>query len=162
MSLIDDLKAATPEGELDRREALGKITGVVLSVAGLGTVFTTVKYMQPNVLFEPPTRFGVGRPEQIPVGTIVVLPEQRLFVAHAAEGFFAMSAVCTHLGCMTQYMPEQRAIFCPCHGSRFDRSGSVTGGPAPKPLDRFHLSITDGELIVDIRNPVGNDFILRA
>ena len=162
MSLVDDLRADTPGDELNRRELLGKVTGAALSVAGLGTLFTTILYMRPNVLFEPPTRFGVGHPEEIPVGTIIVLPEQKLFVAHAHEGYFAMSATCTHLGCITRYMPSQGAIFCPCHGSRFDRSGKVIGGPAPRPLDRFHLSLRDGQLVVDTRRPVGNDFFLRA
>lgn len=162
MSLVDDLKAPTPRTELDRREALGKITGAALSVAGVGTLFTTVRYMQPNVLFEPPTRFGVGRPEEIPVGTLVFLAGQKLFVAHAEEGFFAMSAECTHLGCMTRLLPDQQVIACPCHGSRFDRSGRVAAGPAPRPLPRLHLSLSDGQLIVDVRSPVGDDFILEV
>jgi Rieske Fe-S protein len=162
MSLVDDLKAPTPPEELDRREALGKITGAALTIAGVGTVFTTIRFMRPNVLFEPATRFGVGNPEELPVGTLLLLPEQKIFVAHAREGFFAMSAVCTHLGCMTRYLEETRTIFCPCHGSKFDGSGRVTAGPAPKPLTRFHLSLTDGELVVDLRNPVADNFILRA
>jgi len=162
MSLVDDLRAKTPPHELGRREALGKITGLALSVAGIGTIFTTLKFMRPNVLFEPPTRFRVGRPEEIPLGTLAVLPEQRLYLGHAQEGFFAMTAVCTHLGCMTRYLPEEGTIACPCHGSRFDRGGRVIGGPAPRPLNRFYLALADGELLVDIRQPVGDDFVLRA
>ncbi len=162
MSLVDDLKAPTPPAELSRREALGKITGAAFTIAGLGTVFTTVRYLQPNVLFEPPTRFGVGRPEEIPVGTLVVLSEQKLYVGHAEEGFFAMSSVCTHLGCMTRYLAAEGGIFCPCHGSRFDLAGRVVGGPAPEPLPRFHLTVTSGELIVDAGRRVDPDFVLRA
>lgn len=162
MSLVDDLKAPTPPAELSRREALGKITGAAFSIAGFGTVFTTVRFLQPNVLFEPPTRFGVGRPEEIPVGTLVVLAEQKLYVGHAEEGFFAMSSVCTHLGCMTRFLAAEGAIFCPCHGSRFDMSGHVVGGPAPKPLPRFHLAVASGELVVDAGRRVDPGFVLRA
>ena len=162
MSLIDDLKAKTPSEELDRREALGKITGGALGMAGRGTVFTPVRSLRPNVLFEPPTRFRVGRPEDISVGTLLVLPEQRLYVAHTQEGFFAMSAVCTHLGCMTRYLAAEERIFCPCHGSQFDRGGQVTAGPAPQPLPRFHISLADGELVVDSRRPVDSNFVLKA
>lgn len=162
MSLVDDLKAATPAAELDRREALGKITGAALSVAALGTVFTTIRYMRPNVLFEPPTRFKIGRPEDISIGTLLVLPEQKLYLAHTAEGFFAMSATCTHLGCMTTFQAAAGNVFCPCHGSRFDRTGRVIGGPAPKPLPRLHLSVADGELVVDTRRPVAADFVLAV
>ncbi|MGD8375053.1 MAG: ubiquinol-cytochrome c reductase iron-sulfur subunit [Acidobacteriota bacterium] len=162
MGLTDDLRAETPREELSRREALGKITGVSLGIAGLGTVFTTVRYLKPNVLFEPPTRFRVGRPEDIPIGTLLVLPEQKLYVAHTQEGFFALSAECTHLGCMTRWLPDQETIACPCHGSKFAPNGVVKAGPAPIPLRRMHLSLADSELIVDTRRTVGDDFVLRA
>ncbi len=164
MSLVDDLKAATltDAEEIDRRDALGKIIAGALSVAGLGTAFTPVRYLRPNVLFEPATRFRVGRPEGIPVGTLVVLPDQRLFVGHTENGFFAMSTVCTHLGCITQYLEAEREIFCPCHGSRFDANGNVTAGPASRPLPRLHLSLANGELVVDSRRVVDADFSLRV
>ena len=162
MSLVDDLKAPTPDAELDRREALGKITGAAFAIAGLGTGVTTVRYLRPNVLFEPPTRFAVGRTEDIPVGTLVVLPDQQLYLAHSEEGFFAVSAVCTHLGCMTRYLSADDQIFCPCHGSRFATDGTVIAGPAPLPLKRFHLSVSDGQLIVDAGRTVDEDFVLRA
>ncbi len=162
MSLVDDLKAKRPAEEIDRREVLGKITGAALGIVGLGTVFTTVKYLRPNVLFEPPTRFRVGRPEDIKVGTLIVLPEQRLYIARIPEGIFAMSAVCTHLGCMTRYLDTEQRIFCPCHGSQFDQNGQVTAGPAPQPLPRLHISLADGELVVDSRRVVDSDFILKA
>jgi cytochrome b6-f complex iron-sulfur subunit len=161
MSLVDDLRAATSDEELDRREALGKITGGAFAVAGLGTAFTTLRFMRPNVLFEPPTRFRVGPPEDIAPGTLLVLPEQKLFVARNALGFFAMSATCTHLGCMTRFMGAD-GIFCPCHGSHFNLDGQVVGGPAPRPLPRYHLSFADGQLVVDTARQVDADFILRA
>ena len=162
MSLVDDLKAPTPSAELDRREALGKITGAAFALAGLGTAFTTIRFMQPNVLFEPPTRFSVGRAEDIAVGTLLVLAEQKLYVGHTPEGFFAMSAVCTHLGCMTRFHAADGVLTCPCHGSSFDLAGRVTGGPAPQPLPRYHLSFAAGELVVDAARRVGDDFVLRA
>jgi len=162
MSLVDDLEAPTPSAELDRREALGKITGAAFAIAGLGTSVTTVRYLRPNVLFEPPTRFPVGRTDEISLGTLVVLPEQKLYVAHGEQGFFAMSAVCTHLGCMTRYLAAANQIACPCHGSRFAADGTVVDGPAPLPLRRFHLSVSDGQLIVDAGRTVDEDFVLRA
>ena len=162
MSLVDDLKADTPQEELNRREALGKLTGGAMAVAGLGTAVTTVRYLQPNVLFEPATRFRVGRPEDIPAGTLIVLPEQKIYVARTSQGFFAMSTVCTHLGCVTRYLEAERAITCPCHGSRFDSSGQVTAGPAPRPLDRLQITLQDGELVVDTRQIVSPDSYLRA
>lgn len=161
MSLIDDLDAETPEKDLNRREALGKITGAVFAIAGLGTTITTITFLKPNILFEPPTKFVVGRPEEIPVGNLIVMPEQKLYVVHTEAGFFAMSAICTHLGCMTRHLPEG-AVFCPCHGSRFDLEGHVTAGPAPAPLARFHLALESGELVVDSGRVVEPGFVLEA
>jgi len=162
MALVDDLSATVPTEEISRRRALGMMTTAALGVAGVGTVITTIRYMSPNVLFEPATRFEVGRPEDIPVGTLIVLAAQKLYVVHDEAGFFAMSSVCTHLGCMTRYDDARQGIFCPCHGSQYDKQGRVTGGPAPRPLVRLELTLERGRLVVDSRKEVAGDFILEV
>ena len=96
-----------------------------------------------------------------PAGTVLALPAQKIFVVHVEEGFFALSAVCTHLGCLTKYEPENGRIFCPCHGSRFATDGKVAAGPAPAPLPRLELALDQGVLVVDSSKAVGPDFLLR-
>jgi len=162
MALVDDLKAATPTEDLSRRKTLGILSGTGLAIAGLGTTITVVQYLRPNVLFEPPTRVRIGRPEDIALGTLLVLPDQKLYVVHTPGGFIAMSSVCTHLGCMTRYVAGEQRIFCPCHGSQYDLGGKVTGGPAPRPLVRKQLTVEQGQLVVDLRKDVGEDFVLKA
>ncbi len=162
MPLIDDLEAPIEAKELTRRKALSLITGAAFTAAGIGAAITTVRFMRPNVLFEPPTKIPIGRPETIAMGKMLVLPEQKLYVAHTPAGFFAMSAECTHLGCMTRFEEQQKRIVCPCHGSQFDLTGRVTAGPAPQPLPRKHISLQDGQLVVDIRKPAEADFVLKA
>ncbi len=67
-----------------------------------------------------------------------------------AEGFFALSAVCTHLGCLTTWNQELGIITCPCHGSHFQRTGVKIEGPAPKPLPWLRIWVGDeGDLMVD-------------
>lgn len=162
MPLVDDLKMPMDEGEETRREFLALLGTGAMAVAGLGTAITAVRFMWPEVLFEEEQRFRIGKPEEIAVGTLVSLPQQRVYIMHAAGGFFAMSATCTHLGCLTQYEKENDRIFCPCHGSRFDATGKVTAGPAPKPLPRLELVVEDGLLVVDVSKKVAADALLKV
>jgi len=162
MALVDDLKAPTPTIEIDRRKTLGILVGAAFAAAGGGTVITTIRFMQPNVLFEPPTKVAIGSVDEVPLGTMVVLISEKLYVAHVEKGIIAMSSVCTHLGCMTRYDAEQKSIACPCHGSQFDEQGTVTGGPAPRPLDRKLITLDSGMLVVDTNKTVNADYVLEV
>ena len=57
-----------------------------------------------------------------------------IYLVHADEGYFALSAVCTHLGCNFAFNSSEKTWDCPCHGSRFDPAGKVISGPAEIPL----------------------------
>ena len=60
----------------------------------------------------------------------------------------AISTTCTHLGCIVGV--ADTGFACPCHGSRYDQDGNVTGGPAPKPLPWFQVNLApNGDLEVD-------------
>ena len=59
-------------------------------------------------------------------------------------------AKCTHLGCTPRWLAAEDKFKCPCHGSRFYKSGMNFEGPAPRPLDRFGVSLDEnGQLVVD-------------
>jgi cytochrome b6-f complex iron-sulfur subunit len=120
------------------------------AVAAGGAGVVLVDFLRPRVLFEPPTAFSAGLPEAIAVGSVVTNVEQRVYVIRLAEGFRALSAVCTHLGCITRFQPDRNIIACPCHGSQFTLAGDVVAGPAPRPLRWLQMSLSEkGELIVD-------------
>src|SRR3990167_3739433 len=121
--------------------------GSILAALG-GTGIFTYQYLFPNVLFEPPTAFKVGKPEKFKPDSWTFIEDRKLFVARDKKGFFAISAVCTHLGCTVRWMENENQFHCPCHGSFFTPEGSVKGGPAPKPLNCFAMRLTpDGELV---------------
>lgn len=61
---------------------------------------------------------------------------------------YALSAVCTHLGCIVKWKPEGQQLFCPCHAAFFDIYGNVIRGPAPRPLLRFNAFIRKDEIII--------------
>jgi cytochrome b6-f complex iron-sulfur subunit len=67
------------------------------------------------------------------------------------EGFYALSAICTHLGCTPRWLGPESKFKCPCHGSGFRaESGINFEGPAPRPLERARIVLADdGQLLID-------------
>src|SRR6266700_2791370 len=136
--------------EITRRGFLNEITLGALGIAGLGSAAAPYPFPSPNVSFEPPTTFRAGKPDLYPVHSVTFLQDQQVYIVRMPEGFYAVSAVCTHLGCVTQWKADAEMIACPCHGSKFKADGKKIEGPAPRPLPHFAISLTaDGELLVD-------------
>lgn len=149
--------------DVSRRDFLNEIAFSALGIAGVGSALVTYRYLSPNVLFEPPTRFRAGSPDLYPLNSLTFLQDQQVYIARTAQGFCAVSAVCTHLGCITQWHPEDSLIECPCHGSKFERDGTKVAGPAPRPLPHFLITLTlDGELQVDKLETVKPSQVLRV
>jgi cytochrome b6-f complex iron-sulfur subunit len=162
---LPDLKQEPGESAAagTRRDFLNEVAAGALGLAGLGSVVVTVKYLSPNVLFEPPTSFRVGTPDDYPVNSVTYFADQKVYLVRTVNGFFAESAVCTHLGCITQWHPEANLIECPCHGSRYKRNGTVVHGPAPRPLPHFSLRLMpDGTLMVDKLDIVKQSQVLKV
>jgi len=65
-----------------------------------------------------------------------------------AGSFVALSAVCTHLGCIVKWVNDKGEFLCPCHGGRFSAEGLVLGGPPPKALTTYSVKIEDTDLVV--------------
>jgi len=169
---------SSPEGLTTRRSFLGKIglTATLLGVAG--QAFAFFRSLVPNVLYEPPQRFKVGTAEQFGEGA-KFLEDKKLFIFRNKNTFYAMSAICTHLGCTVKMerlnqskkvkvgsreIEEVAEFHCPCHGSRYYGDGTNYSGPAPKPLFFYKLEVApeDGQLIVDLSKKVEKDFRLTV
>ena len=137
--------------------------GAIAAVAVGGAVWSW-QFASPNVLFEPPSSFKAGRPEDYPLGSVTLNPQQRVFIVREKEGyFFALSAICSHLGCIANWKPEEGIIACPCHGSKFARTGEVLTGPAPHPLQRLQMELGEGgELVVDKGTAVSQGQVLKV
>lgn len=86
----------------------------------------------------------------------------RFFLLNAPDGLLAVYRKCTHLGCTVPWNASEDQFHCPCHGSLFDKHTAVVkGGPAPRPLDLFPITIEEGNVVVDT-NPTGPGFLVRA
>lgn len=135
---------------VSRRDFFGRIGVGACAVAAVGSGAVTLDYLKPKVLFEPSTSFIAGTPLDFADGVVRFQKEKKAYVIGTSGGVYAVSAVCTHLGCITRYKSDEKVIACPCHGSRFDLEGNVVHGPAPRPLP--WLDVTEdaqGNLVVD-------------
>ncbi|RME66309.1 MAG: hypothetical protein D6778_04940 [Nitrospirae bacterium] len=64
---------------------------------------------------------------------------------------YALSPVCTHLGCLVNWNYLKGEFQCPCHGGRYDIKGRVIGGPPPRPLTRLPLKIEGEKVLVGLK-----------
>jgi len=139
---------AIEEPNANRRRLLGWLTGFGLFGSAILSAFSNFIFIKPRATYGPPQRFTIGKPDEFPPGTRLALEERRVCVVREGNRMAAISTTCTHLGCIVGL--SDTGFACPCHGSRFDTDGNVTGGPAPKPLPWFKVTLApNGELEVD-------------
>ena len=123
-----------------------------LGVLGASALAFT-RFMFPRVLFEPSPTFRAGTPDEYPAGSVSERwkKDQRVWIVRQEDGsFYALLAICTHLGCTPNWFLAEDKFKCPCHGSGFKRSGINFEGPAPRPLERIKIGLSDdGQLVVD-------------
>jgi cytochrome b6-f complex iron-sulfur subunit len=152
------------EGLMSRRFFFESIGLGAIGIAAIGSIALTGEYLSPNVVREPPMKFKAGKPEDFPPGSVTPDVDQKVYIVRAKEGYFyALSAVCTHLGCITNWKADQGIIACPCHGSKFSTDGTKIAGPAPRPLQRFSMVLDDqGQLVVDKSMLVSDDSTLKV
>ncbi len=152
-----------PPERPDRRDFLTRIGVGACAVAAVGSGIVTVDFLNPKVLFEPPTSFRAGDPADYPEGTVRFNKEKKAYVIGGPGGVYALSAVCTHLGCITRFLSDQNVIACPCHGSRFDLEGVVVEGPAPRSLPWLQVGTdSSGLLVVDTGIVVPRGKVFKA
>jgi cytochrome b6-f complex iron-sulfur subunit len=139
--------------------------GLAAVLAALASpVYMLLRSLKPDVLYEPPKRFKAGLPAGFPEGA-TFLEDKRVYIVREQSAFFAISAVCTHLGCTVKLVNANgREFHCPCHGSKYRGDGTNYAGPAPRPLVWHELQVSpdDGQLVVDLGQTVGRDFRLRV
>jgi cytochrome b6-f complex iron-sulfur subunit len=154
--------AAAAEGD-DRRTFLSAMLGTALGLGftalGLtGGLWTLgfARFMFPNILTEPPSKFKVGFPDAFPPGAVETkfIAQYGVWVVKSEYNgqpqIYALRTVCTHLGCTPNWLEAEQKFKCPCHGSGFYKDGINFEGPAPRPLERYAIRLADdGQLEID-------------
>src|SRR3990170_8132053 len=134
---VPDAQQALKEQEMSRRRFFARVCwGGFLASRG-GATFGTFRFMFPEVLYEPPTIFKIGKPTDYGMGVTDTLKKERqIWVVRNEKGLYVLVAICRHLGCTPNWFQDQARFRCPCHGSIYDIFGNVRGGPAPRTLWR--------------------------
>jgi cytochrome b6-f complex iron-sulfur subunit len=142
----DPAEAAT---EPSRRDFLERALGAGAVVWAAGIAVPTGVYLWPAAASGPTRKYIEIDPESLPPGTGRVLGEggKPVLLLRQKNGEFrALSAVCTHLGCIVHWNPEQQKIQCPCHAGVFTPDGAVVSGPPPRPLASYPTQLVAGKL----------------
>lgn len=142
-----------PEEAISRRRLLAWLSSVGLFGSAVLAVISDLVFFKPRVTYSPSARFSIGKADDFPPGTRIAREVERVCIVREGNRMAAISTTCTHLGCIVSI--SDTGFACPCHGSRYDQDGNVTGGPAPKPLPWFKVTLApNGEIEVDKNSAV--------
>ena len=130
-----------------RRDFLGLSALVATGATMLFALLGMLRLPKAAVLPSVSRKFRLTLPETLAAGEAFVPPGRSVAVFRDTEGVYAISMVCTHLGCIVK--PSPHGFDCPCHGSRFARDGAVIKGPAPTPLPWLGVTVAANSVTVD-------------
>lgn len=142
-----------------RRDFLKIAWGAAGALALVETGGVVLSFFSPRVV---EGEFGgviaTGAVESFPPGSVTPFTQGRFYLVRMPDGgFVALYRKCTHLGCAVPWNPAEGKFICPCRASAFEMDGQVINAPAPRPLDRFAVTIESGILKVDTGTPIQRD-----
>ncbi len=131
-----------------RRKFLFIMLGGIGAVIGAATAWPVFRFLSP--------RDSGSGDDQVLIPRGDVSPGKAHFFQYRGKpavalqptpgNFVALSAVCTHLGCVVAWQEQAGEFLCPCHGGRFSSDGLVLGGPPPKPLESLVVQLDGDQL----------------
>ena len=153
--------SGTPDvPDLGRRQFMNLLTFGAVTGTALGALYPVIKY------FIPPSSGGAGGGVTAKDALGKDIAVKDFLASHAvgdrvlAQGLkgdptyivvessesiadYGINAVCTHLGCVVPWNPNENKFICPCHGSQYNNEGKVVRGPAPLSLALAHANVTE-------------------
>ena len=155
---INSERRRNPRSPTDSAEeadflGLAAIWSAVLAFAG--ALLGALRLPMPAVFPESNSKVKIGRPDAFPPGSITHLEQLNAWLFHDERGIYAISSICTHLGCIATRTADEGRFHCPCHGSVFKPDGKVVAGPAPSALNWLAMDVApDGQVVVDRQRTV--------
>lgn len=133
-----------------RRKFLGICLGGLAAAGTAATAYPLLSYLAPRSIDE--TGGKVTFPEtEIPQDGAKIFDYRGttgVVIRKQSGEIVALSAICTHLGCIVQWEKEKQDFLCPCHAGRFTPDGAVISGPPPKPLAKLPITVANGVVTV--------------
>jgi len=127
------------EGGFGSKINAGKIDDVIGQIRAGG-----------GFLYLPEARSWVTEyPKEAIAKAEVIYGSQGAVFTGMNAGVVALYQKCPHLGCRVPECSSSQWFECPCHGSQYNRVGEKKGGPAPRGMDRFGVSVDNGMLVID-------------
>jgi len=130
-----------------RRDFLGLASILAAASALFFAAIGMLRLPKAAVLSSPSKKFRVSLPDSLAPGVPYLPPGRSVALFRDSGGTYAISRICTHLGCIVNSSMD--GFECPCHGSRFSADGGVVKGPAPQPLSWLKVIGSGGNYVVD-------------
>ncbi len=147
------------ETTVSRRDFLNIAWGAAGTLALIEAAGVGLRFFSPRTVEgEFGGVFDAGPVDSFPVGSVTPFTQGRFYMVRMPDGgFLALYRKCTHLGCAVPWNPAKGRFVCPCHASAFEMDGTVINPPAPRPLDRFMVTIEGGIVKVDTGKAISRD-----
>jgi len=134
----------------NRRKFLIASIGGIATAAAAVVLYPVYNYLAPRR--EADNGEKVSFPEsEVPPGGVKFFQfrgETGVIVRKREGELIALSAVCTHLGCIVQWQSDKQDFLCPCHAGRYTAEGKVISGPPPRALSRLPFAASNGTITV--------------
>ena len=123
---------------ITRRKLTEILMGLVALFFAGGALAAILKYLWPETGPKGEnSEIKIANADEVPTGSVrkFMFNGKAAVLLHMPAGFRAFGSVCTHLGCISYWKPDENLLFCPCHLGKFDpNTGAVVSGQPPSPL----------------------------
>jgi cytochrome b6-f complex iron-sulfur subunit len=133
-----------------RRKFLGICLGGITAALGIAALWPVWRYLAPDGGPGKEEKKEVAR-DRVPIGRAYFFTfrgHPSVVLQPKAGQFIALTAVCTHLGCIVKWLPDKGEFLCPCHAGRYSPTGKVLGGPPPAPLESYPVSVREDKIVI--------------
>jgi len=140
-----------------RRKFLDWLLGTSLVGFMASVLYPVLRYLIPPVAGEAATGSVTlpFKPEEISANSGRIFKfgnRPGILIRTQTDELHALSATCTHLGCIVQYRPDLAHVWCACHNGHFDLHGQNIAGPPPAPLEEFTVNVRGDQIVIGKRS----------